>query len=651
MEVQTKRLYEFGPFHLDAGERLLLRDSQPVPLTPKAFDTLLLLVENSGHLVEKADLLRAVWPDTAVEENNLNRSIYVLRKALGEADGAKYIETVPKSGYRFVMGVVEVQADAADLIVERRTSAEIITEEEEEVTDPPNAEAAGERATLAARAAARAGLFARLRRPAWALLVVALLVAVVYWWRVGQPSQAATTVRLKSIAVLPFRDIGASGDEHLGLSLADVLITRLGNLKAVQVRPTSAVLKLEGQEQESNVAGRLLGVDAVLEGSIYRSREQIRVTARLVRVSDRSPIWSGQFDNRVGDVLTLENAIAEQVADALTLSLSADEKANLSKPYSDSADALQLYAKGRYYWNTRTWPGMDQAQYFFRRAIEKDPNFALAYVGLADQLVMSGPNPEVVLAIRKAIELDPNLGEAYATSGFTSMFHNWDWQRAEASLKQAIALRPGYGTAHQWYATLLAITGRVDEAKREVERALEIDPRSANFLADTGQMYYFARQYDEAEAYCRKALEVEPEFIFAHEYLSAIYFKTGRYSEAFEEALKQQAAYSADPKYADQKGEYEAEARAVYQESGMKGFLQYCINMHLRVPLKGYCYQVARLQMLLGDNRQALAWLEKSYESKEFLLPFVNADPVFEDLHAEPRYQAILRGMNLAPQR
>ena len=643
MQAQLRRIYEFGPFHLDAGERLLSKDGQPVALTPKAFDTLLLLVENGGRLVDKEELIRSVWPDSFVEENSLNRSIYVLRKTLGELSGqAKYIETVPKRGYRFVARVVEVEPDEGDLILEKHTSIDIITEEEEEITDSLQSADAGalERVHINAQAAASARLISRLRRHALglsAVVMLALLAAVVYWWAVAQRGRAATTARVKSIAVLPFRDIGATSEEHLGLSLADVLITRLSNLKDVNVRPTSAVLKYEGQDLESTAEGNKLGVDAVLEGSIYRSNEQVRVTARLMRVGDQSPIWSGQFDDRANNVLAMQNAIAQQVVDALALNLNHDEKASLNKRYSESADAMQLYAKGRYYWNTRTWAGMGQAEYYFRRAIEKDPSFALAYVGLADRLLTDKPQPEGYSAVQKAIELDPNLGEAYASAGFASMFQEWDWRKAEENFKRAIELRPGYGTAHQWYATLLSITGRVDEAKREMERALEIDPMSANFLADAGQMHYFAAEYAEAEAYCRKAVEVTPDFTFAHQYLFNIYLKTGKPDEAFEEYIKWGGSNSRGVKL-----------RALYSQSGINGLLRHKIDVDLGTPIDGFAYDVAKLHAMLGDKEQALAWIEKSYENKDFMLPFVNPDPIFDDLRAEPRYQSVLHRMNLA---
>ena len=652
MQARTRRIYEFDRFRLDGDEGVLLKEGRPVPLTPKVFDLLLLLVESRGHLVPKEEIMSRLWPESFVEEVNINRNISTLRRALNDSpNDPSYIETVSKRGYRFVAAVAEVEADETELILERRTSAEIITDEEE-ITDASgtNASDAIEEAMLTAGTVTRVGLSSRLRRDAALLLAVAMVMlaaAVVVWWATAQRRGGATRDRVKSIAVLPFKDMGAQGDEHLGLSLADVLITRLSNLKEINVRPTSAVQEFDTQEQESAAVGKLLRVDAVLEGSVYRSQEQIRVTARLMRVSDQSPIWSGQFDDKAKDVLVVQNAIAEQVADSLALNLSADEKAALARTYSENVDAYQLYVRGRYFWNKRTWPGMTQADYFFRRAIEKDPEFALAYLGLADKLFTEPDNPEAYSALGKALALDPNLGEAYATLGFAQTFHGWDWQKAEENFKRAIELKPGYGTAHQWYATLLAITGRVDEAKQEMRRALEIDPMSANFLADLGQMHYFAHEYGEAEAYCRKALEIAPDFTFAHEYLGFIYLKTGREANAFEEYRKRDRsnAFDVGPP-ANVVEREDARVRAQYLQSGMSGFLRQRIE-DFGTRCTGACYVLTKYYALLGDKEQALAGLEKSYEARDFLLPFLNSDPAFDDLRSEPRFQAVLSRMGL----
>lgn len=651
MQAQTNRIYEFGPFRLHEHEGVLLRGDRPVPLTPKVFDTLLLLVENRGHLVLKEEIMSRLWPNSFVEEVNVNRNISTLRRALSDSpNDPVYIETAPKRGYRFVASVAEVEMDETDLIFERRASAQIITEEEEEITDPGQSDRdeAFAAAASVASPSARPRLISRLRRQALPLSAVVMLVlfaAVVYLWVLWQHGRAATA-SVKSIAVLPFRNLSASGDdEHLGLGVADVLITRLGNLKAVNVRPTTAVLKYD-REQDSIEAGRALGVDAVLEGSVQHSGDRIRVTARLVRVSDQSPIWSGQFDEKTKDMLAVQDAISEQVVDSLALNLTAGERATITKRYTGAADAYQFYVKGRYHWNKRTWPGMTQADYFFRRAIEKDPEFALAYLGLADKLFTEQYNPEAYSALGKALALDPNLGEAYATMGFAQMFHAWDWQKAEENFKRAIELKPGYGTAHQWYATLLAITGRVDEAKQEMRRALEIDPMSANFLTDLGQMYYFAHEYGEAETYCRKALEIAPDFIFAHEYLGFIYLKTGREANAFEEYRKRDRSDAFDVAPANDVEREDARVRAQYLQSGMSGFLRQRIE-DFGTRCTGACYVLTKYYALLGDKEQALAGLEKSYEARDFLLPFVNVDPMFDDLRSEPRFQAVLSRMGL----
>jgi len=285
---------------------------------------------------------------------------------------------------------------------------------------------------------------------------------------------------------------------------------------------------------------------------------------------------------------------------------------------------------------------MVQAEYFFRRAIEKDPEFALAYLGLADGLFTQQTNPEGYSALAKALALDPNLGEAYATAGFAHIFHQWDWQKAEENLKRSIELKPGYGTAHQWYATLLAITGRVDEAKQEMRRALEIDPMSANFLADLGQMYYFAGEYEEAEAYCHKALEVAPDFIFAHDYLVEIYVTTGREADAFQEYRKRDKSNAFDA--AKDNESDEARLTAQYLQSGMKGFLRRRLE-DIGTKCTGACYGLTKFYARLGNKEQALSGLEKSYEARDFLMPFVNIDPAFDDLRSEPRFQAIVQRM------
>jgi DNA-binding winged helix-turn-helix (wHTH) protein/TolB-like protein/Tfp pilus assembly protein PilF len=648
MSRVINHFYEFGSLRLDITNRLLRRNGVEIPLQPRLIETLIALIENANAPVTRDSLISAVWGETAIEEGGLTRNISMLRRALGEE--GQYIVTLPKRGYRFTAEVKESWEDvpdaptcgrATEFVLERQ--ANLLIRTEEEITDETPVPQSTEKATRAMP------LLSRVGRVRWAVSAAVLLVVSVLGYLVatGSIGKLGSSKSMKTLAVLPFRNLAAPGDEeHLGIGVTDVLITRLSNLKAVTVRPTSAVLKYD--QQDSLAAGRALGVDAVLEGSIQRVDNRLRVTARLVRVSDQSPLWSGQFDEAAKDLLAVEDGISEQLAEALALRLSEGEKATLAKRYTDNTDAYQLYVKGWYQWNKRNWAGMTDAEYYFRRAIEKDPNFALAYVGLADKMFTAQPvDREAYLAVNKAIELDPNLGEAYATLGFAKMFHGWQWQEAEEDFKRAIALSPGYGTAHQWYASLLAITGRVEEAKAEMRRALEIDPLSANFLADMGQMHYFAHEYEEAESYCRKALEVAPDFTFAHEYLFDIYVKTGRNEDAFEAFIKFNKTFNSDPKYANGAEAYEAALRAQYMQTGMNGLLRQQIDAGLRLDAAAACYHLTRYYALLGDQQKALPWLEKSIENKVFLISFVNADPIYDGLRSEPRYQEILRKMHL----
>lgn len=393
MRTQLRPIYEFGPFHLNAEERLLLKEGQPVPLTPKAFDTLLLLVENSGRLIDKDELMGSVWPDTVVEENNLNRSIYVLRKALGESSGtAKYIETVPKHGYRFVASVAEVETDETHLILERHTSARIITEEEE-ITDSGRSEVEDSlknefRAIFPVpKTHLPAGPHQRTLLISGAV-AVAMLAVLIYFWSSGKLGGSATSNSgnasdsaikgIRSIAVLPFRTLSASSDDEIapGLGMADALITRLGSTKKVIVRPVSAISRYVKSEQNALEIGRYLGVDAVLEGSIQTSGGRLRATARLFKVSDGEQLWSGQFDEKEADFFKIQDSLSKVMAQSLALNLNQQEDRLLAKPHLRNASAYQDYQKGLYFFSKRE---IDKALKYFQQVVESETGFAPAY--------------------------------------------------------------------------------------------------------------------------------------------------------------------------------------------------------------------------------------------------------------------------------
>jgi DNA-binding winged helix-turn-helix (wHTH) protein/TolB-like protein/Tfp pilus assembly protein PilF len=639
MSNESNHLLAFGKCRLDTVRRVLWCEEEPVGLPLKSLELLCLLVERGGQVVTKEEIWQTVWPEAFVEETNLTHNIYLLRKTLKDLGEADLIETVPRRGYRFA-GAVRELGNAAVILEKRTLHRTNIHIEEEAATELP--------AMPARRLLPRLRVVPRVALAA-SLLPVVLLVSVFVSRNYRRAPAPAT---INSLAVLPFTTIaGAPDDEHRGLGLADVLITRLSNLKNVNVRPTSAIAAFESQAAESTEIGRKLQADAVLEGTIYRSATQVRVTVRLLQTSDNKPLWAGQFERSLQDEMKLQNEIALQVADALTLNLSGGERDALTKPLTDDRDALALYQKGRFEWNKRNYQGAVEAERLFRNAIEKDPHFALAYVGLADTLAMRNEASEALAAAGKALELDPNLAEAHATRGFFWMFHYWDWKKADSELKKSIELNGGSATAHHWYAILLEIEGRNAEAKAELTRALEINPLSYNFLADLGQVYYHNREYERAKEYCQKALEIYPDFNFAHDYLYRTYLQTGEYDAAVEAYLKAEEAraFSLPHRTSQEKQNIERELagqREIYQKGGIKTFLEN-LRQSTAQNADGF-YFSAMVYAFSGEKEKALGSLEKAFEGKaRFSLPFVKADPVFDNLRDEPRFQEILRKMNL----
>jgi len=631
----SRQSYQFGEFRLDPEKRRLWRGGELVQLTPKAIETLLVLVRRRGELVERDALISAVWRDVAVEDGNLSVTISMLRKALGtDGDGRRFIETVPRLGYKFVADVREAFEEPA-LIVEKRTLARLTIEQEP-----------SEQLESKTRITGRRRMFAI------AAIVFISACGLVYFARsLLARNDAGVSRHIKSIAILPFKTIGYDNERsHQGLGLADILITRLSNIQDLNVRPTSAVMQFENHEGDSASIGRTLQVEAVMEGTLYLTSDKVRVTARLMRVSDQSSLWAGEFEEPMDDELRLQDEIARVVADGLAVNLSGTERRFLAKRYTESADAYQLYLKGRYHWNKRNNEGLSESQRLFRNAIEKDPGFALAYAGLADSLIFSYDTSEASAALDRALELDPTLAEAHSTKGFFEAIHNWRWQAAEAEFKRGIELNPGYATAHHWYAMLLGIEGRNEEAKAEMRRALEIDPLSYNFLADLGQILYFNHEYDLAKGYCQKALELYPGFGYAHGYLSEIYLLTNEYDAAIQETVTEMAelgiAGTESPGVRRSRERSLASIADSAKRAGLKDYLERIVSA---TPTEANMYYGhARAYALLGDKEKALDNLEKGFELRAFMMPWVKANPIFDSLHMERRYQDLLRRMGLA---
>ena len=591
--IRQKASFQFGPFRLDAAERQLLRDGTPVPLAPRVFETLVALVKNSGRLLPKDELIRTLWPDSFVEEGTLARNISDLRRILGESAGeVRYIETVPKAGYRFVAPVTQVSDDDSTLIIQRRTRSRIVLEEEVSANAP-----------------------------------------------------------ITSIAVLPFKPLDASdGDDYLGLGVADALITRLTNIHRMRVRPTSSVFRYVGMREVPEAAGRQLGVAAVLDGSIQRSSDRIRITVQLVSVKDGSTLWAQKFDERFTDIFTVEDSISEQVVEALTLKLSGEERKLLTKHQTENTEAYQAYLKGRYFWNKRSTEWLNKGANYFKQAIDLDPSYASAYTGLSDSytlLVVREAIPpgegfaNAKASARMALELDSKSAEAHASLGHASL-HNWEWDDAEKELQKAIELNPSYPSAHHWYSEHLTAMGRFDESISELKLAARLDPLSLIISADLGRAYYYARKYDDVMKQEARTLEMDSNFWLSHINLGRSYTQIGKHSDAIEELQKAREL---------SKGSTEAISFLgfAYAAAGDRTHAMEMLRELDEQSKRSYVppYHLAVLHTGVGKKDLAFESLECSYDNHAVDLFTLKVEPMFDSLRNDSRYRDLLDRIGL----
>jgi DNA-binding winged helix-turn-helix (wHTH) protein/TolB-like protein/Tfp pilus assembly protein PilF len=647
MTKPDKHFYEFGPFRVDPQKRLLLGEKGPVALAPKAYELLLVLVENQGRVLDKGELMRRVWPDQIVEEANLTVNISALRKALGESPNERrFIVTVPGRGYKFVEGVREVGDESAAPSSEERTRSRGVLAGEE--GREPERKSPVEAQTAAPPAAPRPhrrtpGLTAF----AIALLGVGLAATAFYLWTSSRPQTAGGGAPVRSIAVLPFRPLAAEGrDEALELGMADTLIFRLSAVRGLVVRPVSAVRKYADLNQDPLAAGREQQVEAVLDSTIQTVGGKVRVTSRLVRVADGAVLWADWGEGSAADLFAVQDAIAERLAGPLALKLSEEERGRLTRRYTGNAEAYQLYLRGRYFSEKRTRDSLTKGVECFRQAIEQDPDYALAYAGLADTYMLLrrwafAPVEETVprarAAAEKALRLDDSLAEAHTALARVKE-HSLDWSGAGAEYRRAIELNPSNATAHHLYAMHLAAVGRLDEALAEIRRAQELDPLSLIINMEVGRIFFFRHQYDEAIAQLRKTLELDPDFELARMNLGAAYEQKGMYEGAIAEYQKMIP------------GRRLGALGRVYALSGKTREAQKVLDELKEQSKKRFVSPVgmAVIHAGLGENGQAIAQLERALDEGEAdLLYFLGVHPTWDGLRPEPRFKELLRRMGL----
>ena len=610
--------YAFEGFCLERGKRLLFDpEGQAVPLVPKAFDILLYFLTNADRVLEKDELMRAIWPDTAVEENNLTQNISSIRKALGERHKEnRFIATLPGRGYKFVAKVRKVESNrvSANLAIDQ-----VAGQEKSEV-----------RQTSLAKIAV-------------ALIAVALfgLAAVLLW-----PSSSAD-VRIGSIAVLPFKPIASErSDESLEMGMADTLILKLGGIRDLKVRPLTAVRRFSAPDQDAVAAGRELGVDAVLEGRLQSSSDRIRANVQLVRIQDGELVWSGQFDEKLTDIFTLQDSIAQRVASQLRVSLGGQG----TKRYTESIEAYQLYLRGNLHVRRLIRPEVEKGIDYYNKAIQADPEFALAYVEMANAnraLVLSGDAPPYELmpkagaAARKAVELDPELGEAWTALAVSDFWYDWNWKAAEEHHRKALDLDGSNVSARTFYAHFLSNMGRHDEAITEIRRAREADPVSLITNAIEGQILFFAGRRSEAEETLKRTADLDPSFWLAPLFLTRIYLSEEKFDDAVGSARRAadlsggNAEATAMIAYSLAKGGRGEEARAVLGQLLDRGDGRYVSK-----------YALAQVYLAWDDRVKTLELLNAAFEAREPLLTFLKVEPKWDPIRQDPRFVDLIRRMN-----
>jgi serine/threonine-protein kinase len=632
MDEPQRHIYEFGDFRICAAKRLLLkRDGEQVPLTPKVFETLLYLVEHNGKIIDKEDLISAIWADTIVEENNLSQNISILRRVLGEKRGEhRFIATVPGRGFRFVAEVREIaeyEMRNAELKAANQTTSE---ETKQQISEkPPRIPGVWIAATVA-------------------IVAVVLGIAAFNAWR----TKTASASPIKTVAVLPFKPLVAENrDEALEMGMADTLISRLGNNREIVVRPFSSVRKYGNLEQDALTAGRALEVDSVLDGTIQRWGDKIRVNVRMVKVADGTLLWANTFDEKFTDIFVVQDAISQRVVSALALKLSGNEQTRLEKRYTNSAEAYKLYLQGRSHYFKSTQPEIRKSIVFYQQAIDIDGNYALALAGMADayrtlSITTYAPSKEVCpqakALAKRALEIDESLAEAHIVLGWVEFMYDWNWAAAEKELRRALELSPNNSEAHRAYAHLLSNLGRHDEAIAEAQKARELDPLTLINNALEGQFLFYGGRADEAIVRLNKTLELDPIFWVAHNILGRVYIHQERYPEAIAELqkAKELSRGSTEPVtqlgYALAKSGNRRQAQATLEE--LKSF---AVDNY--VP----AYNFAMIYNGLGERDEALNWIEKSYREREVQMSFIKIDSRWDDFRSNLRFAEIVKQMNL----
>lgn len=583
----TERLLRFDVFELDIRAGELRKRGVKQRLQGQPLQVLAALLKHAGNLVTREELRVEIWPaDTFIDfDHSLHNAIARIRETLGDsAETPRYIETLPRRGYRFIERVDEVKP---------------------EVSIPP------------------------LRR-----------------------SRKVEARGIQAVAVLPLEDLSADpGQDYFTDGMTEALITSLAKIKALRVISRTSAMQYKGARKSLPQIARELNVDAVIEGSVLRSGKRVRIAAQLIHAATDQHLWAESYERDFRDILSLQSEIARQIANEVRIVLTPEERARLGSARPVNPEAHELYLKARYYWNKRTEESVKKARSYFHRAIDNDPTYAQGYAGLADCYNILGyynalppieAYPKGKAAALKALELDNSLAEPHATLGVVKRDFEWDWPGAEEEFQRAIELNPGCVEAHHWRSTLLSMLGRHEEALHEKKKALAIDPLSVAIRTDLARMFYFSRDYDQSLEQYRAALDMDPNFGWAHLWLAQVYEQKGLFEQAISE-LETGTRLSCDSTFALGKlGHGYAMAGRCDEAHAVLDQLNTLSSRRYVSP-----YDVAMVHVALQEHDRAFAWLQRAFEQRSLWLGYLNVEPQVDPLRPDRRFQELLRRIGL----
>jgi TolB-like protein/DNA-binding winged helix-turn-helix (wHTH) protein/Flp pilus assembly protein TadD len=626
----------FAVFEVDLRAGELTKRGRRVPLQAQPFQVLAMLLETPGELVTREELSARLWSRTIVDfDHGINKSINKIREALGDsAESPRFVETVARRGYRFVADVVRVDStliDRAAPVADGIVRSDASSAEREPVAEPA--------------AAPR-----RLPGRAVVAIAIALVIAISLAWVVRHRDASPSTIR--SLAVLPLENLsGDPAQDYFADGMTDALITDLGQIGALRVISRTSAMTYQHHEKSLPEIARELNVDAVVEGTVSRSGERVRITAQLIRVPDEKHLWSQSYEGDVRDTLALQNSVANAIVERIQVVLNPQEAAALRKSTTVNPVAYEAYLKGRFFWNKRTRDGLQKAIEYFGHAIDADPSFAAAYSGLADSfalladwengvLVPQEAFPMARAAATRALDLDDRLSEAHTSLAFIEDLYDWTWSSAEQEYRRALALNPGYATAHHWYAWHLMVMRRNVEGIAEMKKAASLDPLSLIISADLADALCIAHSFDEAMQQSRKTIEMDPNFAVAHFLLGQALEQKGMHVEAIAEFRKAIDLTGGNTTF-------ESNLANAYAVSGQRDeAIRLVKDLESRTTQDSPAdASIALVYVGLGDTDRAMTWLEKAHRAR--FNPSILLRPAFDPLRHDERFKALVRSMGL----